>query len=347
MSIALGLHNPGGFLVGLGASFAKKSEHLVVHSVVVRVRGLSNWVSGIAVATVLAVTVTMISSGTHLKSKPVRMVRSEHKRPVTGVLPTVRAASRPGSSRRPEVSPLGGVVQSYVSSRAGDVTAAVYDVATGKTWYLKPGDQQATASIVKVDIMATLLAQATSSGQPVSPENQNLLSSMIEVSDNDDATTLWTTAGGAPTINAFNGSIGMVNTTPSTCLSCAGFDWPGWGLTTTTAADQITLLRHLVLPNTEIGNAQRQDALGLMENVSPAERWGVTAGVPAGVTVALKNGWVPLSDSLWQINSMGWIDGAGRNYLIAVLTDGNATEDYGIATIEGLSNLVWTAMGSK
>ena len=62
------------------------------------------------------------------------------------------------------------------------------------------------------------------------------------------------------------------------------------------------------------------------------------------MNVALKNGWVPLPDSLWQIDSIGWINGDGRDYLIAVLTDGNPTEDYGIATIDALSSLVWTAL---
>ena len=245
--------------------------------------------------------------------------------------------STTSSSTPSEASPLGTAAQAYATSRTGDITAALYDLRSGQTWYLKPGDEQATASIVKIDILGTLLAQSTSSGQPISAANQTLMASMIEVSDNDDATTLWNAVGGPSSIDSFNRDIGMTQTTPSTCLSCPGFDWPGWGLTMTTAADQITLLRNIVLPSADIGNAQRQDAIGLMENVSASENWGVTGGVLPGVTVALKNGWVPLSSSLWQVNSIGWIDGDGRNYLLAVLTDGNPTEDYGITSIEGIS----------
>ena len=188
------------------------------------------------------------------------------------------------------------------------------------------------------------MGQSMTSGQPISGEDQNLLTSMIEVSDNDAATALWNAVGGPAAIAKFNTSIGMTETTPSNCLTCAGFPWPGWGLTTTTAADQITLLRHIIAPNSEIDQSNRDEAVDLLENVTVSERWGVSGGVPPGVNVALKNGWVPLPDSLWQINSIGWINGDGRDYLIAVLTDGNPTEDYGIATIDALSSLVWTAL---
>ena len=84
-----------------------------------------------------------------------------------------------------------------------------------------------------------------------------------------------------------------------------------------------------------------------MENVTPSERWGVTVGVPSQAVVALKNGWLPLNDTdtNWQINSIGWVSGLGRDYLIAVLTTDNPTEAYGITTIGQISTDVWTALG--
>ena len=67
------------------------------------------------------------------------------------------------------------------------------------------------------------------------------------------------------------------------------------------------------------------------------------ADVPPQVTVALKNGWLPLNDAGtdWQVNSVGWVSGLGRDYLIAVLSTGNPTEQYGIDTIDQLSGAVW------
>jgi hypothetical protein len=83
-----------------------------------------------------------------------------------------------------------------------------------------------------------------------------------------------------------------------------------------------------------------------MENIIPSEAWGVTGGVPSGVTVALKNGWLPLQgESDWQVNSIGWVDGDGRDYILAVLTTGNATEQDGIDTIDNVSTMLWPELG--
>ena len=151
---------------------------------------------------------------------------------------------------------------------------------------------------------------------------------------------------GASSIRSFNSTVGLADTTPSSCVNCPGFPWPGWGLTTTTPGDQLALLRALVEPNSLLTSAERSYALSLMENVTPAQRWGVSGGVPAQATVALKNGWLPLNsaDSDWQINSVGWISGSGRDYLMAVLTTGNPTEQYGIDTIDELGAMVWNNM---
>jgi beta-lactamase class A len=225
------------------------------------------------------------------------------------------------------------------------VVAAVYDLGTGQTWTLgdtsRPQDE---ASVVKLDILETLLTQQR---QGLSPAQQGLAQQMIEDSDNDAATALWDAAGGATGIGAFNATIGMTGTVPSACVQCSGFPWPGWGLTTTTPQDQIALLRELVSPNQVLDAGDRDFALRLLENVTPDQRWGVSGGVPAQVTVALKNGWLPLNaaETNWQINSVGWVSGMGRNYLIAVLSSGNPSESYGIDTINALSAIIWDRMG--
>ena len=82
-----------------------------------------------------------------------------------------------------------------------------------------------------------------------------------------------------------------------------------WGLSTTTAADQVQLLRTLAYPNSVLTPASRAYELNLMEQVEPGQAWGVSAGVAAGSTVALKNGWLPLDAGGWQVNSIGHVDG--------------------------------------
>jgi beta-lactamase class A len=255
---------------------------------------------------------------------------------------TSSAATRPApsTSAASHASPLGVAAASYVESRYGTIRVAVYDITTGQEWSLGGGAAQPEASVVKVDILETLLSQG------LTADDQSLAQAMIEDSDNDAATSLWDLDGGSTGIGAYNTRAGLTQTTPSTCVVCSGFPWPGWGLTTTTPQDQIILLRRLVEPGGPLTSSERQYALSLMENVTPDQQWGVSSGVPAGVTIALKNGWLPLDEANdnWQINSVGWVSGGGRDYLLAMLSTGNPSEQYGIDTLNSLGAMVWQAM---
>ncbi len=259
------------------------------------------------------------------------------------------AAGKPRATLPPSprlTDPLGAAAASYVAARSGTVVAAVYDIGSGQTWTLGAQRPQAEASIVKLDILETLLAREGDGPTGLPPSDQSLAQEMMEDSDNSAATSLWNAVGGPGPIQLFNTAAGLTDTVPSSCVACPGFAWPGWGLTTTTPADQIVLLRELIKPSTLLTDAQRRDALQLMENVAPSQRWGVTGGVPQQATVALKDGWLPLNSAGtdWQINSIGWISGSGRDYLMAVLTTGNPDEQYGIDTISQLSAKVWRGM---
>ena len=260
----------------------------------------------------------------------------------TGAPPRVTSTTRP--ARVVRVSPFGKAFDAFTRARDGRVTAAVYDRTSGQSWLYRPHDVQATASVVKVDIMAALLEQTFKASSTLSQEQATELQQMIEVSDNDAATSLWNAVGGAEGLRAFDDRVGLAQTSPSRCVECQGFPWPGWGLTTTTANDQIKLLETIAFPNRTLTNASRTTAINLMDHITPSERWGVSSGMPIGVKVALKNGWLPLRDDDWQINSVGWIRGRGRNYLLAILTTGNPDEDYGIQTTDELSSVVWHAL---
>jgi Beta-lactamase enzyme family len=265
----------------------------------------------------------------------------------SSAVPSSAAPSSRATTHRAIAShadPFSGPVPEYLARRSGTILAAVYDVRTGQSWRLDDGQAQAEASVVKLDILETILADSDGSGLPAT--DQALARQMIDDSDNAAATSLWGVAGGAAGLAAYNAKAGLTRTILSPCVACAGFPWPGWGLSTTVPYDQITLLKQLIEPGPLLTNAERGYALSLLESVVPNQAWGISGGVPAGVLVALKNGWLPLNDAGtdWQINSQGWVSGDGRDYLIAVLTTGNPTEQYGIDTINGLSSLIWAAM---
>ena len=302
-------------------------------------------VAGLVVVALAAILATrLLGSGSGNSKASAGDDRSAHVAVTTS--PATRPSPSVSARRVAHRDPLGTAAQSYLATRSGTVLAAVYDLGTNQLWTLGHGTPQAEASIVKLDILETLLAQHHADGTALSPQEASLTQTMIEDSDNDSATSLWDAVGGARGIRSYNTAVGLTSTTPSKCVDCPGFPWPGWGLTTTTPADQISLLLELVRPNAQLTSAQRDYALGLMENVTESQRWGVSGGVPASARVALKNGWLPLAGTNqdWQINSIGWISGNGRSYLAAVLSTGNPTEQYGIDTINSLAELVWDRM---
>jgi hypothetical protein len=200
-------------------------------------------------------------------------------------------------------------------------------------WNLHPNARDQTASIVKVDILETLLRQSHGA---LSNSTRDTAEGMIEDSDNDDATDLWDADGGGG-IAAYNRLAGLTQTT----LNTEGY----WGETLTSAADQLKLLSQLVFLSRVLTAGSRRYALRLMEDIDPGQDWGVSGGVPRNVTVALKNGWVPLPGySGSEINSIGWVHSDRRDYLIAALTAHDPGAQYGIDTIDHISSLVFAGL---
>ena len=294
--------------------------------------------------------------------------------------------------------PLDGV-REYLQTRAGVVQVAVFDKSTRTTHAVSTGSApQYTASIQKVDILSGWLRRYEDTGTAI-PRGipysvKYLMTDMITASSNDATTGMFFFGGGCTSFERFNKLIGM----PRTRVGCQTPTYYGWGNTTTSAADQVKLMRvlaygldqqprspahgaaHAQPRKAVLGPRARDYALGLMRQVEPGQSWGITCGpwgtacdapgyaqqVP-GVSVARKNGWKPLptctaapAQCPWQVNSTGWVRGQGRDYVITVLTTRNPTgtdvaptvaeEDspgfrYGIATVQGVSQLVWQNLG--
>jgi hypothetical protein len=222
-----------------------------------------------------------------------------------------------------------------------------------------------------VNILAAWLRHYKQHGRRIPDEIpysiKYLMEKMIESSDNAAATALFYFGGGCEALSKFNKLIPL----KATDVACESQMYYGWGNTTTTAADQVALMRLFAYgkPHHVLGQDARAYGLHLMESVQPDQRWGITCGpwgtscsgtdhlqpVP-GITVALKNGWKtlptctrPIPECPWQVNSSGWVSGEGRDYLLTVLTteDPVGTGDlfgfhYGIETTQGVSKLIWS-----
>lgn len=231
---------------------------------------------------------------------------------------------------------FGPEFEKYIASRSSTVSVAIYDANNEQTYLYSPHLRFDTASIVKATIMADLLHQSEIYHTVLTPEEKSLMPSMIEYSNNNDASQLWDLSGGAGGVEGFLRQAGMEQTTPG----AYGY----WGLTQTSALDQVKLVRDFAYPNQVLDTAERNYGLYLMEHIVRWQDWGVSAGVPGNATVALKNGWLPIGTQGWEINSIGYVKGDGRNYVVSVLTRNNPTEGYGIATVEGISRILWLGL---
>ncbi|MER6142910.1 serine hydrolase [Streptomyces sparsogenes] len=242
--------------------------------------------------------------------------------------------AQPASSA-PSAAALNAALADALSALA-DGTGARFSAAvldTGSAARAVYGaDAYDTASIVKVDILAALLLRAQDAGRELTDRERSHAAVMIERSDNDAATALWREIGGAEGLDAANERLGLTDT--------YGGASGRWGLTRTTAADQLTLLRQVF---TE-GHAGGEAALGersrayirrLMGQVVPEQAWGVSAAADDPALTRLKNGWLPrTATGLWDVNSIGQVTAEGRTYLVAVLSDGHPDKGSGVALVE-------------
>jgi beta-lactamase class A len=220
--------------------------------------------------------------------------------------------------------------QSGVAPAAGaSYSVAVRDTSSGAHASYGTGSYD-TASIVKVDILATLLLRAQDAKRTLTASERSEATVMIERSDNTAATELYVDIGEAAGLNAANKRFGLTST--------SGGAGELWGLTQTTAADQLRLLGAVFggkgTPSSPLDSASRDYIVSLMGQVETDQRWGVPAASDTG-GFAVKNGWLQRTTTgRWDINSVGRISYGGRTYLVAVTSHGNATESGGIALVE-------------
>ena len=218
-------------------------------------------------------------------------------------------------------------IAAAIRGRSGSIAIRVEDARTGVECRYNEGRRSHSASVVKATILAALLYWRQHTHTSLTSTEKHEATLMIEDSDNDAATYLWNDVGHTR-LNQFTKAATMTETE----LNSGGY----WGLSEITARDELQLMRLLTEHNSVLTDSSRAYELNLMNHVVSYERWGVPAGAPSGLTVYVKNGW--LNDPVkWVINSIGAIEGHGRNYKMAILTYNNPSEQYGINTVQAIA----------
>jgi beta-lactamase class A len=288
-------------------------------------------VGGTAAGTVYVKAQAHSGAGTVSSASPTESPSADGEESVTPVTePTVDHDAR-----------LAAAMESVTVGARAKVSAAVLDLDSGQSAVYGDGAFD-TASIVKVDILATLLLQAQDADRQLTATEKSYATKMIENSDNTAASALWDAIGQADGLDAANRTFGLTGT--------QGGDGALWGLTQTTAADQLTLLQQVFGDDSKLSEASRSYVRELMAGVEADQRWGVSAAAD-GSGWALKNGWLARSTTgLWDINSIGRVSVGGHAYLMAVLSNGNATQAKGISLVESAAKAavsVFAADGSS
>ncbi|MDQ0713543.1 beta-lactamase class A [Streptomyces luteogriseus] len=259
----------------------------------------------------------------------------------TGVLVPLVAAATPAAAAAPAVtctSAKAGLaaklkkdITAALATRKGTVAVGLYDRSTNTTCTLRASSAYDSASVVKVTVLATLLWDAKKANRYLTDRENTLAKAMITKSDNAATSTLWKQLG-MTKIKNFLKAAGMTQTKPG----ANGY----WGLTQITVTDEQKLLKLLTAKNAVLSDNSRAYIVKLMGQVVSSQRWGTPYGVPSGVSVAVKNGWLQRSTNGWRVHSVGAFKGGGHDYVMTVLSHGNSTMNYGIATIQAVAKVI-------
>lgn len=193
-----------------------------------------------------------------------------------------------------------------------------------------------TASIVKVDILAALLLQAQARGRTLTASQRSLASAMIRSSSNTAATALYHQIGGVAGLRAANRTMRLDHTSPNR----------SWGLTTTTARNQVRLLGRICDRGSVLHPNSRSYVRSLMSSVIPSQRWGVSGAWRSGDALLIKDGWLSsrADQGRWIANSVGRINGRRVDLRLAVLTKGHPSYALGRQRVAHVADLVRDTM---
>ncbi|MFF5252642.1 serine hydrolase [Streptomyces leeuwenhoekii] len=247
--------------------------------------------------------------------------------PAAAATPTVTCTS----ARAGLAAKLKKDITAALAGRKGTVAVGLYDRGTKTTCTLRATSAFDSASTVKVTVLAALLWDAKKHNRYLTSTEQSLAKAMITKSDNNATSKLWAQLG-MTKIKGFLTAAGMTRTVPGT----GGY----WGLTQENVKDEQRLLSLITAKNNVLSDNSRDYIQKLMGQVVSSQRWGTPAGAPSTVSVHVKNGWLQRSTHGWRVHSLGTFKGAGRDYMITVLTQGNSTMNYGVTTIQNVAKAI-------
>lgn len=209
-------------------------------------------------------------------------------------------------------------------------TASVFDRRTGCTYDYRPDLRITTASVLKAEIMAGILLRAQAEGRGLTEWERANIGPMMARSADPEASALWRSLGGIAGMERVDRAFGLTQTDQN----------QPWGITVTSARDRTSLMRQLLYGDGgPLGASYRAIARSYLLSVVPSQDWGISAGVPPGTQVPLKNGFFTSQCCRWRLNSSGAVE-IGAGYVVTILTDLWPNEAAGIAGNEFVARAI-------
>ncbi len=193
---------------------------------------------------------------------------------------------------------------SYLTNFGSNAGVVVYDVTRQRYYTYNSDTQFIVASSMKIPIMLTFFDTLEQQGLEPDDDQMDVLTTMIENSDNDSASELY--------FNELNGATSITNYMKKIGVGGLNADNDAWGYSTITPQAMVDLLT-LFYEGKILTRQDRATAYNLMENIESDQQVGVGDTAPNGFTVAMKDGWVTGPDNLWAMNSSGIVMSEQRN----------------------------------
>ncbi|HWF74480.1 MAG TPA: hypothetical protein VG186_14115 [Solirubrobacteraceae bacterium] len=212
---------------------------------------------------------------------------------------------------------------SYLTTRAGRTAFAVVDTE-GRMSGVHVHWTFPSASVVKAMLLVAYLRRLDAMGQhTVDGASNSFLYPMIHISDNNAATKTWSIVGDS-------GLYAVAKLAGMTDFSVSGY----WLTALLSPADQahFFFIMDSLIPHEFVGYARF-----LLSTIEPSQSWGIPViARPLGYQTYFKDGSEPtgLGQLVHQVDRL---EGHGRVFSIAVMTDGDPSMQYGIDTIQGVA----------
>jgi hypothetical protein len=211
----------------------------------------------------------------------------------------------------------------YLAGRSGRKAFAVMDTE-GRVSGVDVHARFTTASVVKAMLLVAYLRRLDARDQRrIDPYSASFLYPMVHVSDNNAATTCQSYVGDA-------GLYAVARAAGMTDFSVSGF----WLTAELSPADQAHFFFEMdsLIPREFVGYARF-----LLSTIEPSQSWGVPpVARPLGYRVFFKDGSEPTA--LGQlVHQVDRLEGHGRRFAMAVMTDGDPSMVYGEQTISGVA----------